>query len=200
MCRASAPVLRNWAGSDIVAIGCSKRGGAPRLSHVSDVASLDRKTHRSRLYQKVMNEIEHRETPVLWPQDSEQGREGSLLLKELVRDTGMQQGAAVRLSGSGSETVILVMLWHRQEDRSQPLNELHEYGSLVAPLLLQTLRSERRSGPRDGTGGLSGIRKVIAAVILVVVLGWFLLLSYTVQPAPGGADQAGAASLCGGKI
>ena len=165
--------LRKWAACDIVAIGFSERGGMPKLVHISDVVSPDLKTHRSRLYQKVMHEALDREEVLVWPQQTEGLQESSLLLRELVQDTSMQQGCAVGLKTAGGGMVALILLWGGTGDRSGSIKELQGCSGLLAPLFYQTLRDEQRTGAKGAPSSSSIVKKVVGICAAALFCGWF---------------------------
>lgn len=80
----------------MLVLGSGSGSNKVRLRIVSDVVKIDSRTRQSRQFIKVMQECQQHLQTILWPgRANDTGHGQSLLMKELVRTAGMQQGAAV---------------------------------------------------------------------------------------------------------
>ncbi len=178
--------VRQWARADIIALGFCENGGKIQVATVSDVASPEKKTHRSRLLENVLRESAEQETALIWPPASEpDDSTGSLLLKELVQEMSMQQGCAVSLHAPGSSDVVcLVLLWRSIAEREPLVAELQDQRALLNPLFFHVLkRSMANRIPRGSQS--SRLKKVMVGGAAFFFLGWFFFFPTDFNLHPG---------------
>ncbi|HID70480.1 MAG TPA: HlyD family efflux transporter periplasmic adaptor subunit [Desulfobacterales bacterium] len=171
--REMCDLLRNWSGCSMLAIGIGNKNGRVRLHAVSDMVKIDSRTRQSRQFIKVMQECQQHLRPSLWPGEADDTRyEQSLLMKELVRATGMQQGAAVFLPGAGRDGSLVVFLWPEEEGRASLLTEFSEISSLLGPAFQAIISSGHSKKVEADAGAMSGKKKrIIAGAVAFLIFG-----------------------------
>lgn len=172
--------LKQWSQCAMVVVGTADGQARVRVHIVSDVANIDKRTHRSRLFLKVMRECCRDDKPLVWPIVNNSADESadqfsqSLLLKELVLETGMKQGAAFKLTGAAASTVLLIMLWpERREQTDALLNELQTHQKMLTPAWYQILRKAGKEQPQGTGSRFPALRKVAFSLGAIALLGWF---------------------------
>jgi len=166
-------LLREWSNCTTLAFGSVGKSGKIRLEAISDVVAVDSRTRQSRRFLKVMQECWQQRSPMLWPSKVVGVYNDSLLLKELVQRSGMQQGAVV-LFPYGEGSTFLVLLWADKNDRIERINELNSIISLLSPALHTIFLSGVSRTKKIATTGFSKKKKKLlmafGALLLLVTL------------------------------
>ena len=163
--------LRSWSNCGTLAIGTGTESGRIRLQAVSDMVKIDSRTRQSRQFIKVMQECRQRSRPSLWPGEADDSRyEHSLLMKELVQTTGMQQGCAVSLSGTGRGGSVFIFLWPEEKDRSEQIAEFANSSSLLGPAFQSIISSGHPKKVETNISEMSGKKKKIIAGIVALLI------------------------------
>lgn len=175
--RRMCDLLRNWSGCSMLAIGTGTENGRIRLNAVSDMVKIDSRTRQSRQFIKVMQECQQHLRPSLWPGNTDDARyEQSLMLKELVRSTGRQQGAAVFLPGTNRGGSVVVFLWSDEKDRTVQLDEFSDNTTLLGPAFQAVIASGRPKKVEVNVNEMSGKKKKIIAgamALLIIAIALF---------------------------
>ncbi len=173
--RSLGNVLRQWSGCAVYAVGGSNGGGRVRLKSISDVVKVDARTDLSRLYVKVMQDVLQQGRLTAWPaMDGFESTGESLLVKELVQATGMQQGLCVVVPGVCGKSFLLVFLWSSADTvKKGQVAELYRAAPVLG-LMLQSLEKSP-SVAVDGKSVASPRKKWIGLAGLVVFLALFSL-------------------------
>ena len=173
--RTFGTVLRQWSGCSVHAVGSSSANGRVRLKSVSDVVKVDSKTDLARVYLKVMQDVLQQGRISVWPaMDGLESVGESLLVKELVQETGMQQGLCVVLPGAGGKSSLLVFLW-TSVDKVKPgqAAELLRTAPVLG-LILQSLEKSSSGLVEDGQP-LSPWKKWVGFTAAALVLVFLVL-------------------------
>ena len=164
-------LLRSWSDCSTLAIGTGNENGRIRLHAVSDMVKIDSRTRQSRQFIKVMEECRQHSRPSFWPGESDDTRyEHSLLMKELVRATGMQQGAAVYLPDIDKGGSVFVFLWSEEKDRTTQIGDFSGTSALLGPAFRAITSSGRLRKGESRIDGISGKKKKIMAGAVVLLI------------------------------
>ncbi len=174
--RGLCDLLKKWSGCSMLVIGSANENNKVRLRLVSDMVKIDSRTRQSRQFIKVMQECQQHQRSTLWPgKANDTGHEQSLLMKELVRTSGMQQGAAVFLPDVKKGGTVLIFLWSDEQERAGQLAEFEHAASLLGPAF-QAIISSGSPKIETNVKAMSGKKKILvtgAVTLLLCAIAFF---------------------------
>jgi hypothetical protein len=173
----TARILEKWAGCTTLAIGTSDDNFRVKIGYVSNVTRINRRTHLSRLYTKVMRESLSEKSCLSWPRTEEKADscKQSLILKELIRELSMARGMSVPLPSAGGFSVLLIFLWQDASGDGGKISELQDGRRLLRPLLYQSFSGSARR-QSDNTRKRSRPLIIAGTAITLAILGLFAFL------------------------
>ena len=178
-------ILKEAAGAGVTALARTRGTKTTELIALSDVIGPDRRTEKTRLLRKGLEECILRKTPLHWP--ALQGSP-SPILEEICRNYGMEHGLALPLHDQdGIIRGGLLLLW---ENGLEP-DTLHRELAPVLPISV-TLLARRGPNGRQRTDSSSkqplATQRLQGRVILAVAAVLLLLL---LAPIPYRIDANG---------
>ena len=169
--RGLCDLLKKWSGCSMLILGGGRESNKIRLHVVSDVVKIDSRTRQSRQFIKVMQECQQHLQPILWPGEAnDTGHGQSLLMKELVRSAGMQQGAAVFLPGVKKGGTVLIFLWNSEQERVRQLAGLGNAAALLGPAFHTILSSGSPKKVETNVKEMSGKKRMLVAGAVTLLL------------------------------
>ena len=169
--RGLCDILKKWSGGSMLVLGSASESNKVRLRVVSDVVKIDSRTRQSRQFIKVMQECQQHLQPILWPgKANDTGHGQSLLMKELVRSAGMQQGAAVFLAGVKKSGTVLIFLWNTEQERGGQLAEFGNAAALLGPAFHTIVTSGSPKKIETNVKAMSGKKKIFVAGAVALLL------------------------------
>jgi hypothetical protein len=169
--RGLCDLLKTWSGCSMLVLGSCSESNKVRLRVVSDMVKIDSRTRQSRQLIKVMQECQQHLQPILWPgKANDTGHGQSLLMKELVRSAGMQQGAAVFLPGVKKGGTVLVFLWDAEQERSGQLAEFGNTAALLGPAFYSIVSFASPKKVETSVKAMSGKKKMLVAGAVTLLL------------------------------
>ena len=169
--RGLCDLMKKWSGCSMLVLGSTRENNKVRLHVVSDVVKIDSRTRQSRQFIKVMQECRQHLQPILWPGEAnDTGHGQSLLMKELVRSAGMQQGAAVFLPGVKKNGTVLIFLWNLEQERSSRLADLRNAATLLGPAFHAIISSGSPKKVETNVREMSGKKRILVAGAVVLLL------------------------------
>ncbi|HHD63795.1 MAG TPA: HlyD family efflux transporter periplasmic adaptor subunit [Desulfobulbaceae bacterium] len=175
--------LKLFTGADLSVLARGKNGKNIHISALSDVASLDRRTHQIRLLQKGIDECVLRGVPLCWPESDDKSTQGSLVLEEIGRNTGGAQVMAIPLAAEGNAPhAVLLLTWKTLADRSQIQQALSGFAPVLSGILpcLDKAKGKQGSDQKQIKPGAHWTlqNKVTTAVAACLVLLLLLPVPY----------------------
>lgn len=169
--RGLCDIVKKWSGCGMLVLGSGSESNKVRLRVASDMVKIDSRTRQSRQLIKVMQECQQHTQPILWPgKANDKGHGQSLLMKELVRSAGMQQGAAVFLPGVKKSGTVLIFLWDEEQERGGKLAEFEHAAALLGPAFNGIVSSASPKKIETNVKAMSGTKKMFVAGIVALLL------------------------------
>ena len=128
--------LRNWAGSDEVAIGTAAASGRIVLSSLSHVTSVDQRTEQSRTLTKALTECTIQKEMLCYPAPDDSAVHSSPILKDLLNFSENNQVVAVPFPDTKGNIIGAALFsWTTAGDRTNILKSLETGKHLLAACL-----------------------------------------------------------------
>ncbi len=128
--------LRNWAGSDELAIGIATASGRIVLSSLSHVTSVDQRTEQSRAFTKALTECTIQKEMLCYPAAEDSTINSSPVLKDLLNFSENNQVVAVPFPDTKGNIIgAALFLWTKTANRTNILKSLETGKHLMAACL-----------------------------------------------------------------